>query len=94
MGRSDFAADIIDAPPALRLAALAVAAAEELRQSPFAEPITPTKMLALARQGATGADLPSEFQKFVDLFEPLLAAQSGGKALDQKPASRQEPNSP
>ncbi|HXT60040.1 MAG TPA: von Willebrand factor type A domain-containing protein [Pirellulales bacterium] len=94
MGRPDFAADMIDAPPALRLAALAIAAAEELRQSPFAEPITPTKMLDLARQGAMGADLPSEFQKFVDVFEPLLAAQSGSQALAPKPASRQEPNSP
>ncbi|HEV7225419.1 MAG TPA: von Willebrand factor type A domain-containing protein [Pirellulales bacterium] len=90
----DFATDMTGAPPGLRLAALAVAAAEELRESPFAETIAPSKMLDLARQGATGADLPSEFQKFVDVFEPLLAAQSGSKALAPKPASRQEPNSP
>jgi hypothetical protein len=94
--RRDFTAELSDAPAAQRLAALAVAAAEELRQSPFAESIDPDEMLGLARHAAAGENLGGEFQKFVEIFEPLSASQSRRQRQLQlqKPAGAQEPRSP
>jgi hypothetical protein len=70
----EFAASFRQAEESVQLAGLAVAAAEVLRQSPFAEPILSAEMLDLARAAQGEAKRPQEFARFVDLFERILSA--------------------
>jgi hypothetical protein len=70
----DFAGSFGESNESVQLAALAVAAAEVLRRSPFAAAISPAETLALARQAAADAKRPLEFVRFVDLFERISLA--------------------
>ena len=72
----EFAASFRQAEESVQLAGLAVAAAEVLRQSPFAEPISPAEILALARAAQADAKRPQEFARFIDLFQQFLSADA------------------
>lgn len=72
----EFAASFRQAEESVQLAGLAVAAAEVLRQSPFAEPILSAEMLALARAAQADAQRPQEFARFIDLFQRILSADA------------------
>ena len=72
----EIAAPLGKADESVQLAALAVAAAEILRRSPFAEPISPAEMLALARAARAGAERPQEFKPWIELFERIVAVES------------------
>lgn len=83
----EFDASFRQAEESVQLAGLAVAAAEVLRQSPFAESISPAEMLSLAREAQADARRPREFARFVDLFQRILSAEARGRADAQQQGS-------
>lgn len=72
----EIAAPFGKAQESVQLAAMAVAAAEVLRQSPFAEPISPAEMLSLARTARDASSRPQRFETFVELFERCMAIEA------------------
>lgn len=86
------AAPIGDADENVQLAALAVAAAEVLRRSPFAEAMSPAELLAMARAAKAGAERPQAFVPWIDLFEQILAVEKPReRASHESPTPFKEP---
>lgn len=80
----EIAVSFSQADESVQLAGLAVGAAEVLRQSPFAEPISPDELLALARAAQADAKRPQEFTRFIDLFQRILSAAARRSPADAR----------
>jgi hypothetical protein len=88
--RGQFAPRFEQAPVALRLAGLAAAAGEILRESPHAGSISPAALLELARQGQTQTQRKqpqsaNEFRKFVEIFARIVALRQRTEGIQRLP---------
>lgn len=99
--RKQFAARFEQAPAAFRLAGLAAAAGELLRESPHAASISPAALLELARQGQAQTQRKQhkcaiEFRKFVEIFARIVAIRQRTEGIrrlpgDEGPENGNEP---